>query len=169
METAWTFRIVLIMAFAVIIFGDFLGYGNAKKSDHPHTNDLAIDHQQHHSRALGRYQLTLTDWLTELSRGTRELWPCCRSIAAACGFCGSHHPLSWARIILRSASVWVGGWLVGWSRNFYWFPSNCLDCVWRIRSDPKIELARDWNSLIDPFDVSREIYAKQCRIVNAAL
>lgn len=46
METAWTFRIVLIMAFAVIIFGDFLGYGNAKKSDHPHTNDL-VDHQQH--------------------------------------------------------------------------------------------------------------------------
>lgn len=46
METAWTFRIVLIMAFAVIIFGDFLGYGNAKKSDHhPHTNDL-VDHQQ---------------------------------------------------------------------------------------------------------------------------
>lgn len=59
METAWTFRIVLIMAFAVIIFGDFLGYGNAKKSDHPHTNDLvsaaatAGDHQQHHNAPLG--------------------------------------------------------------------------------------------------------------------
>lgn len=30
MEAAWRFRIMLIMAFAVIIFGDFLGYGNAR-------------------------------------------------------------------------------------------------------------------------------------------
>lgn len=33
MEAAWRFRIMLIMAFAVIIFGDFLGYGGAAKSD----------------------------------------------------------------------------------------------------------------------------------------
>lgn len=53
MDTAWTFRIVLIMAFAVIIFGDFLGYGNAKKSEPSHTNEL-IDHQQHVKTPLGR-------------------------------------------------------------------------------------------------------------------
>lgn len=28
METVWRFRIILFMAFAVIIFGDLLGYGN---------------------------------------------------------------------------------------------------------------------------------------------
>lgn len=33
MET-WRFRIVLCMALAVIIFGDFLGYGNAKAEKH---------------------------------------------------------------------------------------------------------------------------------------
>lgn len=30
MEAAWRFRIMIGMAIAVIIFGDFLGYGNAK-------------------------------------------------------------------------------------------------------------------------------------------
>ncbi|XP_055696571.1 uncharacterized protein LOC129797757 [Lutzomyia longipalpis] len=34
MEAAWRFRIMLLMAFAVILFGDFLGYGNVK-SDRP--------------------------------------------------------------------------------------------------------------------------------------
>lgn len=31
MEVAWRFRIIFAMAFAVIIFGDLLGYGGAKK------------------------------------------------------------------------------------------------------------------------------------------
>lgn len=31
MEIAWRFRIIFAMAFAVIIFGDLLGYGGAKK------------------------------------------------------------------------------------------------------------------------------------------
>lgn len=60
METAWTFRIVLIMAFAVIIFADFLGYGSAKKSDHhPHTNDLVVDHRapHQHRSPLGNHNL----------------------------------------------------------------------------------------------------------------
>lgn len=30
METAWRFRIMLFMAFAIIIFGDMFGYGNVK-------------------------------------------------------------------------------------------------------------------------------------------
>lgn len=30
MESAWRFRIMIVMAIAVIIFGDFLGYGSAK-------------------------------------------------------------------------------------------------------------------------------------------
>lgn len=81
METAWTFRIVLIMAFAVIIFGDFLGYGNAKKSDHSHTNDLSIDHQQHHPRGkwTGEEQVNyynyycIESWLLVDSGGTSDL------------------------------------------------------------------------------------------------
>ncbi|XP_055610119.1 uncharacterized protein LOC129757042 [Uranotaenia lowii] len=31
MEVAWRFRIIFAMAFAVVIFGDLLGYGGAKK------------------------------------------------------------------------------------------------------------------------------------------
>lgn len=31
MEVVWRFRIIFAMAFAVIIFGDLLGYGGAKK------------------------------------------------------------------------------------------------------------------------------------------
>lgn len=39
MDTAWRFRFMLFMAFAIIIFGDMLGYGNVKgdktsKSNH---------------------------------------------------------------------------------------------------------------------------------------
>lgn len=30
MDTAWRFRLVLIMTFAIIIFGDMLGYANVK-------------------------------------------------------------------------------------------------------------------------------------------
>lgn len=30
MDTAWRFRLVLIMTFAIIIFGDLLGYANVK-------------------------------------------------------------------------------------------------------------------------------------------
>lgn len=33
MET-WRFRIVLMMALVILIFGDFLGYGNAKADKH---------------------------------------------------------------------------------------------------------------------------------------
>lgn len=33
MET-WRFRIVLVMALVILIFGDFLGYGNAKADKH---------------------------------------------------------------------------------------------------------------------------------------
>lgn len=58
METVWRFRIVLFMAFAVIIFGDLLGYGNnvngekdadnqqqstALKKNHHHQIDLNHD------------------------------------------------------------------------------------------------------------------------------
>lgn len=30
MDTAWRFRLVLILTFAIIIFGDLLGYANVK-------------------------------------------------------------------------------------------------------------------------------------------
>lgn len=32
METAWRFRIMLFMAFTMILFGDMLGYGNVNNS-----------------------------------------------------------------------------------------------------------------------------------------
>lgn len=41
METAWRFRFMLFMAFAIIIFGDMLGYGNVKGDKDANTN-----HQQ---------------------------------------------------------------------------------------------------------------------------
>lgn len=51
MEAAWRFRIMLIMAFAVIIFGDFLGYGGAAKSDSNKDNtrksSAAIKNERH--------------------------------------------------------------------------------------------------------------------------
>uniref|UniRef100_A0A182N1N7 Uncharacterized protein n=1 Tax=Anopheles dirus TaxID=7168 RepID=A0A182N1N7_9DIPT len=31
MEVAWRFRVIFVMAFVVIIFGDLLGYGGARK------------------------------------------------------------------------------------------------------------------------------------------
>lgn len=34
MEAVWRFRIMLGMAFAIIIFGDFLGYGSIKAEKH---------------------------------------------------------------------------------------------------------------------------------------
>lgn len=42
METAWRFRIMLFMAFAIIIFGDMLGYGSVKSDRNSNGN--------HHSR-----------------------------------------------------------------------------------------------------------------------
>lgn len=41
MDTAWRFRLVLIMTFAIIIFGDMLGYANVKgdKSSNQRTVD----------------------------------------------------------------------------------------------------------------------------------
>lgn len=43
MEAAWRFRIMLVMAIAVIIFGDILGYGNAKDDRTPAiTNSAAL-------------------------------------------------------------------------------------------------------------------------------
>lgn len=38
METAWRFRIMLFMAFAIIIFGDMLGYGNVKSDRNSNGN-----------------------------------------------------------------------------------------------------------------------------------
>ncbi|XP_055696743.1 uncharacterized protein LOC129797897 [Phlebotomus papatasi] len=38
MEAAWRFRIMLLMAFAVILFGDFLGYGSVKSDRAPTRN-----------------------------------------------------------------------------------------------------------------------------------
>lgn len=32
METVWRFRLMLFMAFTIIIFGDLLGYGNGEKN-----------------------------------------------------------------------------------------------------------------------------------------
>lgn len=34
METVWTFRIMLLMAIVILIFGDFLQYGNVKVNNH---------------------------------------------------------------------------------------------------------------------------------------
>ncbi|GAB0095672.1 uncharacterized protein DMENIID0001_110770 [Sergentomyia squamirostris] len=38
MEAAWRFRIMLLMAFAVILFGDFLGYGSVNSDRAPPRN-----------------------------------------------------------------------------------------------------------------------------------
>lgn len=42
METAWRFRIIMVMAIIVIIFGDFLGYGNAKIEKGVRRNPTAL-------------------------------------------------------------------------------------------------------------------------------
>lgn len=68
MDTAWRFRLVLIMTFAIIIFGDLLGYANVKgdknanqrnavdtspKKKNPHQN-------QHQPHIEGTFFLLLT-------------------------------------------------------------------------------------------------------------
>lgn len=41
MDTAWRFRLVLFMTFAIIIFGDMLGYANVKGDKNPNGNTHA--------------------------------------------------------------------------------------------------------------------------------
>lgn len=51
METAWRFRIVLFMTFAIIIFGDMLGYANVKgdkDTNHQRTVETIKKNQNHH-------------------------------------------------------------------------------------------------------------------------
>ena len=56
MDTAWRFRLVLIMTFAIIIFGDMLGYANVKGDKDSNGNHqrnvgttLKKSHHNHHS------------------------------------------------------------------------------------------------------------------------
>lgn len=47
METVWTFRIMLLMAIAILIFGDYLQYGNVKVNKHlARQNNLLKEKQQ---------------------------------------------------------------------------------------------------------------------------
>lgn len=54
MDTAWRFRLVLIMTFAIIIFGDMLGYANVKgdkdsNGNHQRNVDATLKkNAQHH-------------------------------------------------------------------------------------------------------------------------
>ncbi|XP_031623398.1 uncharacterized protein LOC116340836 [Contarinia nasturtii] len=52
MDTAWRFRLVLICTFAIIIFGDILGYANVKgdkdsNGNHQRTVDSTLKKNQH--------------------------------------------------------------------------------------------------------------------------
>lgn len=56
MDTAWRFRLVLIMTFAIIIFGDMLGYANVKgdKDSNQRSVDSTLkknhpNHNNHHN------------------------------------------------------------------------------------------------------------------------
>lgn len=54
MDTAWCIRIILFMTFAIIIFGDMLGYANVKgdkdstNANHQRTVDATIKKTTHH-------------------------------------------------------------------------------------------------------------------------
>uniref|UniRef100_T1E8B6 Putative secreted protein n=1 Tax=Anopheles aquasalis TaxID=42839 RepID=T1E8B6_ANOAQ len=65
MEVAWRFRIIFVMAFVVIIFGDLLGYGGARKEP----KDKYPAHR-HHRR--GRDELG----------GNDDLWQRCTEYTA---------------------------------------------------------------------------------------
>lgn len=80
MDTAWRFRFVLLMTFAIIIFGDMLGYANVKGDKNSNAHSAAVDatmkknhhHHHHHHNNLQNidgmftfYQFILT--LSDLS------------------------------------------------------------------------------------------------------
>lgn len=57
MDTAWRFRLVLIMTFAIIIFGDMLGYANVKGDKDSNGNQRSVGatlEKNHHTHSSPR-------------------------------------------------------------------------------------------------------------------
>lgn len=71
MDTAWRFRLVLIMTFAIIIFGDMLGYANVKgdkdsNGNHQRTVSQSLK-KAHHNHNNRRNIEGTVDFLFDLS------------------------------------------------------------------------------------------------------
>lgn len=101
METAWRFRIMLFMAFTMILFGDMLGYGNVNNSK----NKNSITNSNENNAGESKEQEVDTTLKTNRHKIDGKLFGCKVLLFLYICFSGL---LAWSACVDTKLLCWVG-------------------------------------------------------------